>query len=287
MAEEELSDKEQRWIDKLINPLDGPASENAYPEDMTFEVDGKQVSMNQSARRYNRAMGYVDKAADKPWKGPKEVERPIQLSDEQLAEHAALQAKWDAEEARFEESKLKSNSQLPDLEGDDLKIIWDFEEHGEDEDSWTVLRHGDLVIWREIGTKEALPRFEEVIWILREKYGPRLTSLLPTRAGLLQIRGRFYTAKTRIDGLNQELRNKRQPLESRWSIDMEDSDTDLPDRERQEEKLMASAREMGTIDCSCGWAGEATDARIIGSGSSRDINCPDCRRPLYRMTLDE
>ena len=287
MADDERSEAEQRWIDKMINPLDGPASENAYPEDMTFEVDGKQVSMNQSARRYNRAMGYVDKAADKPWKGPKEVARPTQLSDEQLAEHAALQAKWDAEEERLEESKLKSTTQLPDLEGDDLKIIWDFEEHGEDEDSWTVLRHGDLVIWREIGTKEALPRFEEVIWILREKYGPRLTSLLPTRAGLLQIRGRFYTAKTMIDGLNQELRNKRQPLESRWSIDMEDSDTDLPDRERQEERLMASAREMGTIDCSCGWVGEAIDARIIGSGISRDINCPDCRRPLYRMTLDE
>lgn len=70
MAKDERSEEDRRWTERLINPLDGPASENAYPEDMTMEVDGKEVSMNSASRRWNEAMGYTDKAADKPWQGP-------------------------------------------------------------------------------------------------------------------------------------------------------------------------------------------------------------------------
>ncbi len=47
--------------------FDGPMSENAYPEERTVEIDGKQVSMNEIARRYNKAHGMVDKAAGIPW----------------------------------------------------------------------------------------------------------------------------------------------------------------------------------------------------------------------------
>ena len=287
MADEELSEEEQRRFDRMLDPFDGPASENAYPEDPANDPDGSGKIMNDLSRTYNSIFGETDEAADTPWKDPKDVERPVQWTEEQLAEHAALRAKWDAEEERFEESKLKSTSQLPDLEGDDLEITWDFEESAEDEDSWTVLRHDDQVIWREVGLKQALPRFDEVIWILREKYGSRLASLMPTPAGLLQIRGSGYSAQTMIDSLNEELRDKRQVPEPNWKIEVEDADTNRPDPERQEEELMASVKEMGIIDCSCGWVGEATDARIIGSGISRDINCPDCRRPLYRATIDD
>jgi len=47
-----------------LNELDDrPMSENAYPEDFGLEVDGKFVSMNDTARNYNKRMGLVDKAA--------------------------------------------------------------------------------------------------------------------------------------------------------------------------------------------------------------------------------
>lgn len=47
--------------------FEGPMSENAYPEDRTIEIDGKEVSMNDIARRYNKTHGQVDAAAEVPW----------------------------------------------------------------------------------------------------------------------------------------------------------------------------------------------------------------------------
>jgi hypothetical protein len=67
VADGKRSEEDQRWIDRLLDPCDGPASENAYPEGLTIGVDGKQASMNDGARAHNRRMGYVDKAADIPW----------------------------------------------------------------------------------------------------------------------------------------------------------------------------------------------------------------------------
>jgi hypothetical protein len=67
VADGKRSEEDQRWIDRLLDPLNGAASENAFPECLTFGVDGKQVSMNDGARAYIRRMGYVDKAADIPW----------------------------------------------------------------------------------------------------------------------------------------------------------------------------------------------------------------------------
>jgi hypothetical protein len=290
VADEERSKEEQRRFDRMLDPFDGPASENAYPEDPVNDPDGSGKIMNDLSRTYNRIFGETDEAADVPWT-PESAGEPKEWVDHRTPEERerdeARLAEHEDQLERFEESKLKLTSHLPDLEGDDLEITWDFEEGGDGKDDWTVLRHGDRVIWREVGLKAALPRFDEVIWILREKYGRRLVSLVPTREGLLQIRGRGYTAKTMVDSLNQELEDKRQPLEPKGSIEGDDADTDLPEPERQEQELMDSVRKMGMIDCSCGWIGDATEARIIGTGNARDVNCPECRRPLYRITIDD
>jgi hypothetical protein len=173
------------------------------------------------------------------------------------------------------------------LTGEDLEITWDFEPDEAGEDGWTVLRHGERVIWREVGMNEALSHFDEVLWILREKYGRRLASLTPTRAGLLQLRGPGYSAGMFVEELNQELREKRGPLEPKGTIEVEDADTDKAGPERELEELKAAVREMGAIDCSCGWAGDATEARLVGTRSPVDLLCPDCRRPLFAMSLDE
>jgi hypothetical protein len=71
------------------------------------------------------------------------------------------------------------------------------------------------------------------------------------------------------------------------SSKMEDADTDRPDPERQHEELMASVNEMGSIDCPCGWTGDANKARIVGAGGALDLLCPECRRRLLILSIDE
>ena len=290
MAEDERSE-EERWMDRLLNPMEGPASENAYPEDMMIEIDGKEVPMNSAARTYNRSMGYVDEAAHIPWtpenaKSP-EGSEPPGPTEEELAQEKAQEAELDKRFERYEQSKLKSASQLPDLAGEDLEITWDFEEVEGEEDGWTVLRHGDQEIWREVGMKQAMPRFDEVLWILREKYGPRLASLNPTHEGELQLRGLGYSARTFAANLNLELQRKRRPLGSRWAIDDQDDESDTPEPERRKEQLLAAVGEIGSIDCSCGWAGDASDGRTVERESQLELLCPECRRPLFCLIPKE
>ncbi len=289
MAEDDRSE-EERWIDRLLNPLEGPVSENAYPEDPVNDPDGSFKLMNDSARAYNRRMGLVDEAAHIPWT-PENAKSPegceLRFTEEQMARSRALQAEWDKRFERFEQSKLKSASQLPDLAGEDLEITWDFEEVEGEEDGWTVLSHGDRVIWREVGMKQAMPRFEEVLWILREKYGPRLASLNPTREGELQLRGPGYSARTFAANLNLELRGKRQPLGPRWAIDHQVKKATRRSPNGGGNNLLAAIGEMGSIDCSCGWAGDATDGRTVDRESQLELLCPECRRPLFSLVPEE
>ncbi|MBK5233367.1 MAG: hypothetical protein JJE13_10355 [Thermoleophilia bacterium] len=84
---------------------------------------------------------------------------------------------------RAKVQELAGPEQLPDLEGDDLVIEWDFEgNEGKNGDSFTILRHEGKEIWREVAYYEGIDRFERVLWILREKYGTRIAELRPTKS---------------------------------------------------------------------------------------------------------
>ena len=113
--------------------------------------------------------------------------------------------------ARAKEHSLTSASQLPDLEGDDVVIEWDFDdkERAEGKNSWTVLRHQGQEIWREVAFYEGINRFEEVLWILREKYGTRMAELRPTQASITYLCGDDLGASSRIDSLNTDLAGLR------------------------------------------------------------------------------
>ena len=91
--------------------------------------------------------------------------------------------------ARAEEHSLTSPSLLPDLEGNELIIEWDFDEKAKSTggDRWTVLRHKGQEIWREVAFYEGINRFEEVLWILREKYGNCMAELRPTEDILIYL----------------------------------------------------------------------------------------------------
>lgn len=193
--------------------------------------------------------------------------------------------------ARAEEHELTEPDELPDLEGEELVIDWDFEDGEkkddgtEPSDSWTILRHGDRVIWREVAFYEGIGRFAEVLWILREKYGPRLAELRPTFDSSLYLCGDDIQAGSKIDSLNAKLEKLRRPTTDHGHIEVPNADGDPGDPERQETELIASVRAMGPIDCRCGWCGDAIEARVKGTGNRRELFCPECRWPLFQLTL--
>ena len=59
-----------------------------------------------------------------------------------------------------------------------------------------------------------------------------------------------------------------------------------PDSEEQGRDLLAMIEEMGSIECSCGWSGKATESAIQGKGSQRDLACPRCLKKLYVVGID-
>lgn len=56
-------------IDDRVDPedkdalLEGPAAENAYPEDVGIDLDGELVSLNDLSRGYNEMRGLTDESA--------------------------------------------------------------------------------------------------------------------------------------------------------------------------------------------------------------------------------
>jgi hypothetical protein len=74
--------------------------------------------------------------------------------------------------------------QLPDIEGRDLVFDWD------QEGEWySVVRYGDLVVWREKTGWEVYGSFERIAKALRYKYGPRLKDLVPTQGSQYALFG--------------------------------------------------------------------------------------------------
>jgi len=89
---------------------------------------------------------------------------------------------------RFEQDKIRSADQLPDLEGASLEFRWDFVK-GEDGDFYQIIRVGDTELWRELAFFNNLWRFEQIKGLLRTKYGTRFKSLTPTLASIEWLSG--------------------------------------------------------------------------------------------------
>lgn len=115
----------------------------------------------------------------------------------------------DAAKQSFEATKLKGVDQLPDLEGDDIRLSWDFETDDQGE-GFTVIRRRDdagpnPVIWRETAVFEGYERFERVATILKDKYGSRLKELVPTSRSELYLYGDSLTADDKVARMREKL----------------------------------------------------------------------------------
>lgn len=93
--------------------------------------------------------------------------------------------------ARAERLQLKPTSDLPDLPGERLRFIWDFEES--DDEVWTLIKRGDQAVWRELAFWEGRQRFNEVKAILKERYGARFARLQPTEPSKSSLYGDAWT----------------------------------------------------------------------------------------------
>lgn len=107
---------------------------------------------------------------------------------------------------RAKSLELKGTGQLPDLDGEEIILLWDFDDGKPgDRESWTVLRHGEREIWREIAYFEGKERYFEVASILCQKYGKNLKDLRPTQDSYLYLYGDDLRASSEIDSFRRNL----------------------------------------------------------------------------------
>ena len=105
------------------------------------------------------------------------------------------------------EDRLESAEQLPPLQGDHLRIVWDMETltDGETLRRLTVLRCGDRVLWAEDAVWAGYERFEEILKILRTRYGARLAGVEVSQASGLHLYGdRLWTVES-VKRLREEI----------------------------------------------------------------------------------
>jgi DNA-directed RNA polymerase subunit RPC12/RpoP len=111
-------------------------------------------------------------------------------------------------EARWRRAKalaLARPSQLPHLDGP-VDVVWDFDDHGDE--TLTILRAGDRILWSELAYWEGIDRFVEVATILRKRYKRRLRSITPSPASELYLYGDKLSAPDRVDQINRELASR-------------------------------------------------------------------------------
>ncbi|MBI4780821.1 MAG: HEAT repeat domain-containing protein [Oscillatoriophycideae cyanobacterium NC_groundwater_1537_Pr4_S-0.65um_50_18] len=95
--------------------------------------------------------------------------------------------------------RLSSPSQLPDLEGEMLHLEWDQIEAD------SIIRHRGSIIWQERTGWEVYDRFEEIAAILKQKYGKRLTDLVPTTRSFYALYGDSTRGALRVSTVRQAL----------------------------------------------------------------------------------
>jgi len=112
--------------------------------------------------------------------------------------------------ARWEAASLKVPEQLPDLKGSALRLTWDLVTGGSKQFD-TVIRHGKREVWREPSLYEGYQRFQDIVDILKVKYGSRLSDVVPTDASALYLYGDSISSIDFVRQIRESLRNP-QPL---------------------------------------------------------------------------
>ena len=104
-------------------------------------------------------------------------------------ENMAQVERIEAFQQRLKREQLQEAAQLPDLEGDRLKFVWDFDSTNGEKDARTVITLAGRLIWTEPAVWEGADRFLAVREILKERYGQRFARLTPSDRSHLYLYG--------------------------------------------------------------------------------------------------
>jgi hypothetical protein len=111
--------------------------------------------------------------------------------------------------SEFDSRCLKSPDQLPDLAGSQIILSWDFVESETPQNTrTTVIRYGEQVVWSEPAIWEGYERFEEVVSILKRKYGERLVDVVPTTASEMYLYGDCLSAIDSMKNVRNGIRGR-------------------------------------------------------------------------------
>jgi hypothetical protein len=92
---------------------------------------------------------------------------------------------------------------LPEISAPEFTLTWDLEitGSGTEEPRHWIIRHGDVVIYREPARSEDYHRFELLARLLRQKYGSRVRDLVPADSAdvAYHLYGDFLGAVRRVE----------------------------------------------------------------------------------------
>jgi ankyrin repeat protein len=112
--------------------------------------------------------------------------------------------------------RLYSPRQLPDLDDERIALNWD--QDGAD----SIVRSGDMTVWRERTGWEVYDRFEEIALILKHKYGSRLVDLVPTPNSRYALLGDSLAATFHVASAREAL-GKDAPVEAFYWNQLQDA----------------------------------------------------------------
>ena len=128
-------------------------------------------------------------------RAPSEDQRNVEISAMAEALNTVLLENPEGSRAmlldQFDQEKLRSPEQLPDVEERDFVVTWD-----QDGDGFVgniLIKLGDRVLFREPLLYENYQHFAEVAEILKQKYGDRIKDFTPTERSETYLYGDDYS----------------------------------------------------------------------------------------------
>jgi hypothetical protein len=108
---------------------------------------------------------------------------------------------------KFAREKLQGPEQLPEIDEDNFTLTWDFDNSIRD-DERTLIKHGDTIIFSEPARWEEYERFDQIAEILKQKYGKRISDLMPTGRSEMWLYGDRWTAPDYVSAVRDRLRQE-------------------------------------------------------------------------------
>jgi hypothetical protein len=119
---------------------------------------------------------------------------------EKVPEHDKRQVKYiEKMIEEFDRLCLKSPEQLPEIASDDFVLVWDAEGGN------TVIKHKGQAVFAEPIRYQDFERYEDVVGILKVRYGDSLKGVHPTPAAYENLCGDSITAGGRLKAFHAEV----------------------------------------------------------------------------------